>query len=75
MYARFQKDPVKTVGGVDYPNSIPYSVTNGWMDRRTDRQMDRQGQILMSPDYRHGGIKKKFFFDFGDGGLVGGGGG
>ena len=27
------------------------------MDGRTDRQADRQGQILMHPDYRHGGIK------------------
>ena len=28
------------------------------MDGRTDRQTDRQGQILMPPDYRHGGIIK-----------------
>ena len=26
------------------------------MNGRTDRQTDRQGQILMPPDYRHGGI-------------------
>ena len=26
-------------------------------DRWTDTQTDRQGQILMPPDYRHGGIK------------------
>ena len=37
-YARFQKDPLKTVGGVDYTNSIPKSVTNGRTDRRTDGQ-------------------------------------
>ena len=43
------------MGGVDYTNSIPCSVTNG----RTDRRTDRQGQILMPPDYRHGGIKKQ----------------
>ena len=43
------------MGGVDYTNSIPKSVTNGRMGRRTDRQ----GQILMPPDYRHGGIKIK----------------
>ena len=41
------------MGGVDYTNAIPLSVTNGWTDRRTDRQ----GQILMSLDYRHGDIK------------------
>ena len=39
----YQKDPLKTVGGVDYTNAIPLCVTNGWTDRRTDRQ----GQILM----------------------------
>ena len=33
--------------------------TDRRMDGQTDRQMDRQGQILMPPDYRHGGIKKK----------------
>ena len=33
----FQKDPLKTVGGVDYTNAIPYSVTNGRTDGRTDR--------------------------------------
>ena len=27
-------------------------------DERMDRQMDRQGQILMPPDYRHRGITK-----------------
>ena len=32
------------------------------MDGRTDRQTDRQGQILMPPDYRHGGIKNNFHF-------------
>ena len=32
------------------------------MDRRTDRQTDRQGQILMPPDYRHGGIKTELQF-------------
>ena len=26
MYARFEKDPLKTVGGVDYTNSIPYNA-------------------------------------------------
>ena len=25
-YAKFQKDPLKTVGGVDYTNSIPYNA-------------------------------------------------
>ena len=30
---------------------------NGRTDRGTDRQKDRQGQILMPPDYCHGGIK------------------
>ena len=28
------------------------------MDRQTDRQTYRQGQILMPPDYRHEGITK-----------------
>ena len=41
-YARFQKDSFKTVGGIDYTNSIPQSVTNGRTDRRTDRQTDRR---------------------------------
>ena len=27
-----------------------------------DRQTDRQGQILMPPDYRHGGIKNFFLY-------------
>ena len=36
-YARFQKDPLKTVGGVDYTNSIPASVMNGRTDGQTDR--------------------------------------
>ena len=26
MYARFEKDPLKTVGGVDYTNYIPYNA-------------------------------------------------
>ena len=39
----FKKIHLKTVGGVDYTNAIPLNVTNGWTDRRTDRQ----GQILM----------------------------
>ena len=26
MYAKFEKDPLKTVGGVDYTNSIPYNT-------------------------------------------------
>ena len=59
------------MGGVDYTNSIPYSMTNGW----TDRQMDRQGQILMPPDYCHRGHKKIFFFFFFFFGGGGGGGG
>ena len=25
-YAKFEKDPLKTVGGVDYTNSIPYNA-------------------------------------------------
>ena len=57
-YARFQKDPMKPVGGVDYTNSIPLSVTNGRTDGRTDRQTDGQTEAnLNAPDYRHGGIK------------------
>ena len=43
----FGSGELKTVGGVDYTYSMP---TNGWTDG--------QGQILMPPDYRHGGIKK-----------------
>ena len=37
-------------------------MTNG----RTDRQKDRQGQILMPPDYCHGGIieKKKITWNY-----------
>ena len=31
------------------------------MDGQTDRQADRQGQILMPPDYRHGGIIHKLY--------------
>ena len=57
-YARFQRDPLKTMGKVDHTNSIPYSVMNGQTDRWTDKT-DRQGQILMPPDYRHGGIKER----------------
>ena len=38
-------------------NSIPYSVTNGRIDRQTGKQMDIQGQILMPPDYGHRGLK------------------
>ena len=34
-------------------------MTNGWTDRLTDRQTDGQGQILMPPDYHHGGIIRK----------------
>ena len=45
------------MGGVDYTNAIPYSVTNGRTDGQTDGRTDRQGQILMPLDYRHGGIK------------------
>ena len=30
---------------------------DGWTDGQMDRQTDRQGQILMPPDYRHGGHK------------------
>ena len=30
------------------------------MDGQTDRQTDRQGQILMPPDYRHSGINILF---------------
>ena len=52
-------NPLKTVGGVDYTNSILYSMTNGRTDGQTDRRTDRQGLILMPPDYRHGGIKNK----------------
>ena len=48
-----KNDPLKTVVDAEYTNSIPKSVTNGQTDRRTDRQ----GQILMPSDYRHGGIK------------------
>ena len=45
-YARFQKDPLQTVGGADYTNSIPLSVTN----ERTDRQTDgRTGANLNAP--------------------------
>ena len=39
-----------TVGGVDYTNSIPLSVTNGRTDGLTDRQTDRQtGANLNAP--------------------------
>ena len=31
------------------------------MNRWTDRQTDRQGQILMAPDCRHVGIKKLYY--------------
>ena len=48
-YARFQKDPLKPVGRVDY------TICN----RQTDRQMDRQGQILMPPTIITGAYKKK----------------
>ena len=37
--------------------------------------MDRQGQILMPPDYCHGGIIIFFFFFLAGGGGGGGGGG
>ena len=53
QYTRLQKDPLKTVGRVDYTNSIPLSVTNGRTDRRTDRAN------LTNPDYSHGGIKSQ----------------
>ena len=33
LHAWLQKDSLKTVGGIDYTNSIPYSMTNGWMDK------------------------------------------
>ena len=40
-YAMFQKDPLKTVGRVDYTNPIPYSVTNGRTDGLRDGRTDR----------------------------------
>ena len=44
-YARFQKDPMKTVGGVYYTNSIPVKC-----DERTDRETDGQsGANLNAP--------------------------
>ena len=47
-YARFQKEPLKNVGAVDYTNSILQSVMNG----RADRQI---GANLNAPptDYGH----------------------
>ena len=54
-YARFQKDPLKTVRVVDYTNSIPVKC-----DECTARQTDGQtGANLNAPDYRHGGIKRQ----------------
>ena len=38
--ARFQKDPLKTVGGVDYTNSVQYSVTKGWIDGQTGANLN-----------------------------------
>ena len=54
-YARFQKDPLKTVGEVDYTKCTV--KRDEWMDRQMDRLMDGQGQILMPSDYCHGSIK------------------
>ena len=42
---------LKTVGGVNYTNSKPWSVTN--------RRTDRHGVNPNAPDYRHGGIKRE----------------
>ena len=54
-FARFKKDPLKTIRVVDYTNSIPVKC-----DERTDRQTDGQtGANLNAPDYRHGGIKRQ----------------
>ena len=40
------------MGEVDYTNYIPKSLTN---ESVMDGETDRQGQILMPPDYRHEG--------------------
>ena len=40
------------MGGVDYKNAIPLSVTNGWT--QTDGQTGANFNAL---DYRHGDIK------------------
>ena len=45
-YARFQKDPLKTVRVVDYTNSIPVKC-----DERTDRQTDGQTGANLNPPW------------------------
>ena len=47
-YTRFKKDPLKTVGGVDY---TIYTIK---CDERTDRRTDGQGRIFKSLDCRYG---------------------
>ena len=37
----FEVGGIKTVGEVDYTNSVPESVTNGRTDGQTDRGTDR----------------------------------
>ena len=39
----FKKGQLKTVGGVDYTNSFPLSVTNGQNDGQTHRRADGRG--------------------------------
>ena len=45
------KDPLKTVGGVDYTNFFTRK-SDEWIDRQTDGQW----QIFIPPYCRHGGI-------------------
>ena len=42
-FTKFQKGQMKTVGGVDYTNSLPLSVTNGQNDGQTHRRSDGRG--------------------------------
>ena len=51
MDARSEKDPLNTVGGVDYIN---YSEKH---DERRDRRTGGQTRANLNAPYRHGGIK------------------